>query len=200
MGRRELNGERRRGQRWQCCHGDGQGRGRMRGMERMGCQWYGMGIRVGGRTEGQSVWTTEIKGAGTHETEGIATQGCFQTDDEAVRRGVGGWAYLCTPAMDHFIHRLTWEFNLIALLMPFDSIANVTQARLCTMHPSPMCRAHCLPKIKPAIEKVWEILIVQASPHTPPSLCLSALCHPFTHCLMYRRWRTKWCPSLHVHS
>lgn len=36
-----------------------------------------MGIRVGGRTEGHSVRMTEIKGAGTHELEGIAGEAWF---------------------------------------------------------------------------------------------------------------------------
>lgn len=87
-----------RDRRWQCCRGD---------EPRAGLEWEGwretggvrgdeMGIRVGGRTEGQSVWTTEIKGAGTHETKGIAVEGWFPTDDEAVS---GGWAYFLCPCL-----------------------------------------------------------------------------------------------------
>lgn len=74
----------------------------------------------------------------------MATEGWFHTDDEAVR---GGWAYLCAPALYHFIHRLSWEFNLIALLMPFDYIANVVQSRardLCALCPGGVL--DCLPK------------------------------------------------------
>ncbi len=82
-------------QRWQSCHGDGFRRGRMREMERMGCQRDEMRIGVGGRAEGQSVWTTEIKGAGTHETEGRAAERWFHTDDDALR---DGRAYVCAPA------------------------------------------------------------------------------------------------------
>lgn len=129
----------------------------VRGMGRAGgVRGDEMGIRVGGRTEGQSVWTTEIKGAGTHETEGIAVEGWFQTDDEAVS---GGWAYFfffCAPALDHFIRRLTWEFNLIALLMPFDYIAYVTQSRARNLRALwPGGALDCLPKIKAATENVW---------------------------------------------
>ena len=89
----------------------------------------------------------EIKGAGIHETEGVAAESWFHTDEVAVR---GGWAYLYVllpRPWTHFIHELTWEFNLIALLMPFDYIANVTQSCACNLgalYPGGVL--DCLPK------------------------------------------------------
>lgn len=84
-------------------------------------------------------------------------EGWFHTDDEAVR---GGWAYLCGPALDRFIHRLTWEFNLIALLMPFDYTANVTQScarNLCALCPGGVL--DCLPKSNQCTVKMCDIFL-----------------------------------------
>lgn len=91
----------------------------------------------------------QIKGAGTHETEGIAAEGWFHTDEKAAR---GGWAYLYVllPWPWTALSRLTWEFNLIALLMHFDYTANVTQSctcNLCALSPGGVL--YCLPKSNP---------------------------------------------------
>lgn len=96
-----------------------------------------MGMKVGGCTEGQSMRMTEIKGAGTHDTKGIAAEGCFHTDEDAV---MGGWAYFSALAMalQHSINRTTREFDFIGILMYFDMIVNSIES--CTLQP--LCPLH----------------------------------------------------------
>lgn len=80
-----------------------------------GCQVDKIGMKVGGGAEGQGLRTTDIKGPGIHETKGRAAEGGFHTDEDAVE---GRWAKLSAPAvvLEHFIHRITWEFKFFAPL------------------------------------------------------------------------------------
>ena len=159
----------------------------VRGMGRAGgVRGDEMGIRVGGRTEGQSVWTTEIKGAGTHETEGIAVEGWFQTDDEAVS---GGWAYffffLC-PCLGPLYPQayMGIQFNCIINAFWLHCVCH-TIAR-----PQPPCplarrRARLFTKNQ---SSHWKCVI------NPYSMCLiscprppHSLSHTLTHRVMHNR-------------
>ena len=101
----------------------------------------------------------------------------------------GGRPYLYDPAMalDHFIHRLTWEFNLIALLMPFDYTRNVTQ--LCTCNLCALCPGgvlDCLPKSNQSLWKMCD-KFSQHTPHPVPPFSLSPSMLP-PHSLCDTQW------------
>lgn len=92
-------------QRWQSCRANDSFMGRQTGVNGED----ELGIRVGGRREGQSVWTTQIKRVGVWD--GAVSRGDVQKDEAGN-----------IPALPVTIHGLTWKFNLIALLMPLDCI------------------------------------------------------------------------------
>lgn len=122
-----------------------------------------MGIRVGGRAEGQSVWTAEIKGTGTYETKGIAAESWFHTDEEAVR--VGGHICLCC------CHGLGPLYPQAYKGIQFNCIINAfwlhcechTIMHLQPRWPLPRWRAWLFTKIKPATVKMCDKFLQYSS-------------------------------------
>lgn len=95
--------------------------------------------RTGRQTDEKGIkgWRSERKGECVKDRDLKKKRGPEHMRRRGWRAGVlrrrmqGGRRYLYAPvtAVDHFIgNRLTWELHLIALLMTFDYIVNVTQS------------------------------------------------------------------------